>query len=290
MSSQPILKFVAGNKPIFNMNYAILSAPVRHVFMIATIWYLTKAKENHKLNNTNASIAMHDFQILELGSWVGASALSWAQGLIQHNNARGTITCIDAWKPFFNRQTHVDDVYLQMEQALSMETAYQVFMHNISTLPKTLTCQHLRGKSDHILPLLRENTFDVVFIDGDHAYTPVLKDIKNSISLIKEGGIICGDDLNLQLFQIDKEHALKHAEEDFIKDPKTNRNYHPGVTLAVNEIFGEVSSWGGFWAMQKRNGSWHRISLKNMPVHFPEHFPEDALKKAREHFNDIQIC
>ncbi len=277
MSSQPMLKFIAGSNPIFNIDYAILSAPVRHVFMIATIWYLTKEQKKE------------DFHVLEIGSWVGASALSWAQGLKLHNHAKGTVTCLDAWKPFFNRDTHSDDVYVTMEQALSSETAYQLFSHNISTLPPTITSQHLRGKSDNILPLLRENAFDVVFIDGDHAYTPVIKDIKNSLALVKDGGIICGDDLNLQLFQVDKENTVKNAEADFIKDPQTHRNYHPGVTLAVAEIFGEVSVWGGFWAMQKQGMQWKKVALKNMPIHYPEHFPASALEKAKNHLNDITI-
>ena len=34
-------------------------------------------------------------------------------------------------------------------------------------------------------------------------YDPVKKDIKGSLRLVKEGGIICGDDLNLQLHEID---------------------------------------------------------------------------------------
>lgn len=277
MSAQPILNFVAGNKPLFNMEYGILSAPVRHVFMMGTVWFLTQGKTNPNLS------------ILEVGSWVGASAMSWAQGLRLHNEAQGTITCVDAWKPFFDRTSHTNDVYVKMEQALSSEAAYQLFNHNINTLPSTITCQHLRGKSDNILPLLRENSFDAVFIDGDHSYSAVLKDIKNSLAIVKEGGIICGDDLNLQLHQVDAENTRVNAEADFIKDPKTNRNYHPGVTLAVAEIFGEVSVWGGFWAMQKQGNSWKKISMKNMPINYPDHFPASAIERAKDHLNDIEI-
>lgn len=277
MSSKPMLQFIAGNKPIFNIDYAILSAPVRHVFMMAAVWHLTKAAKNDNM------------QILEIGSWVGASALSFAQGLSLHNNGKGTITCVDAWKPFLEREEKQDNVYDTMEQALGTEAAYQLFSHNINTLPTSITCQHLRGKSDNILPLLRPETFDIIFIDADHAYTPVLRDIKNSLDLVKDGGIICGDDLNMQLMQVDKENALKNAEADFIKDPKSNRNFHPGVTLAVAEVFGEVSMWGGFWAMQKQGTEWKMISLKGMPVHYPNHFPESALKKAEDHFNDLIV-
>ncbi len=277
MSNQPMLNFIAGNKPIFNIEYGILSAPVRHIFMMGCVWALTHKKQNPHL------------QILEIGSWVGASALSFAQGLKLHNHSQGTITCVDAWKPFFNRDTHNDNVYVSMEKALGSEAAYQLFSHNIDTLPQSMTCQHLRGKSENILPLLREKSFDIIFIDADHSYTPVLRDIKNSLSLVRNGGIICGDDLNLQLHQVDKDNADKHAEDDFIKDPKTNRNFHPGVTVAVAEIFGEVSSWGGFWAMQKVDDQWVKLSLKEMPIHYPEHFPESAVRKAEDHLKDIEI-
>lgn len=277
MSIQPALKFIAGTKPIFNVDYTILSAPVRHVFMMSTIWFLTQNQKNE------------NFQILEVGSWVGASALSWAQGLRLHNQTQGTITCVDAWKPFFDRTTHKDDVYIKMEQALSTDTAYQLFLHNINTIPETITCQHLRGKSSQILPLLGENKFDVVFIDADHAYTPVLRDIKSSLALVKDGGIICGDDLNLQLHEVDTANAQANGEQDFIKDPKTQRNFHPGVTLAVAEVFGEVSSWGGFWAMQKQGNTWKKISMKNMPVNYPDHFPDHMVKRAADHLHDIEI-
>ncbi|OGT42939.1 MAG: hypothetical protein A3F42_06720 [Gammaproteobacteria bacterium RIFCSPHIGHO2_12_FULL_37_34] len=277
MNNQSILKFIAGDQPILNVNHAILSAPVRHIFMIAIVWYIHQQIKNHHLN------------ILEVGSWMGASTLSWAQGLRDYNHATGTISCIDAWQPFFNRATHQKDVYTQMELALSSDIAYQLYLHNIRTLPSTITCHHFRGKSENILPLLREKYFDIIFIDSDHTYQAVLNDIRCSFPLIKNKGILCGDDLNLQLSQVDHEYALKHADQDFIPDPKTKRNYHPGVTLAVNELLGNVSSWGGFWAMQKYNDSWQKISLKGMPIHYPNHFPEDALKKAEAHLKDIEI-
>ena len=276
-NTSSVLNFIAGDQPIFNMKYAILSAPVRHVFMIAMVWYITQHTKRENLN------------ILEIGSWMGASTLSWAQGLTQYNKSKGTISCIDAWQPFFNRNAHQEDVYTQMELALSSDTAYQLYLHNVRTLPSTIVCQHFRGKSEHILPLLAQKSFDIVFIDGDHTFQAVTNDICHSLPLIKEGGIICGDDLNLQLSQVDQAHALKHASQDFINDPKTGRNFHPGVTLAVGKMLGEVSSWGGFWAMQEHQDMWQKISLKNMPIQFPNHFPEDALKKAKDHLKDIEL-
>ena len=135
---------------------------------------------------------------------------------------------------------------------------------------------------------LKNDSFSVVFIDADHTYDYVKNDILNSTRLVQNYGIICGDDLNLQISEIDKNHAIKNMNKDFIKDPKTNKNYHPGVTVAVNEIFGDVSSWGGFWAMQKINNSWEKFSLKDLPIIYPNHFNQIDIEKAQSHLMDIK--
>jgi predicted O-methyltransferase YrrM len=275
MSYQSLLKEIAPSRPVFDSKYAILSAPVRHVMMMGVVWYLAKGRAKNNLS------------ILEIGSWYGASALSWAQGLALHCKARGNLTCVDAWQPFFDRSLHKDEVYVAMEQALGSDVAYNIFLHNISTVPTTIMRQHFRGSSSNILPLLGDQAFDIVFIDADHTYAPVKSDILQSQRLVKDGGIICGDDLNLQLAQCDRKFAAASKEKDFVKDPKTGRNFHPGVTLAVEEIFGEVSMWGGFWAMQKQGKNWKRFSLKGMPVHYPAHFPPEAIERAKSHLKDI---
>ncbi len=269
----PLPKGEGGVK--LDAKFAILSAPVRHVMMIGTVWHLTRGGTKPGM------------QVLEIGSWYGASALSWAQGLAEHNGAQGTLTCVDGWTPFFDRSLHLVDVYVVMEQALADDTAYTTFRHNIATVPQSIRTQHMRGTSDAILPLLKDESFDVVFIDADHTYAPVKRDITNSLRLVRDGGIICGDDLNLQMDQVDREFAQKNKLIDFTKDPKTGKNFHPGVTMAVHEIFGNVSMWGGYWAMQKKGNGWAKFSLKEMPVIYPAHFPAEALQRARSHLADI---
>jgi hypothetical protein len=60
----------------------------------------------------------------------------------------------------------------------------------------------------------------------------------NSEVLVKNGGYQCGDDLDLQLHQIDIANALKFSNKDYIVDPKTKSYFHPGVTLAVGKLIG----------------------------------------------------
>ena len=277
MTTEKILEKLEKGKPFFEHKNAILSAPVRHMFMIATIWFLKNQNKDRKLS------------VMEIGSWFGASALSFGQGLKEHANGEGEITCIDGWQPFFDLDNHKNNEYvLEMEALLKSDYAYKVFLHNIRTLPNTISSQHFRGMSENILKYLKNDSFSIIFIDADHTYDFVKKDILNSLRLIENNGIICGDDLNMELKDLDKDYAITNKNKDFIKDPKTGRNYHPGVSVALDEIFGEVSSWGGFWAMQKIGDSWKKISLKNMPVIYPDHFNEENKGKASEHFSDIK--
>ena len=277
MMNQDILNELEEGKPYLKHKNAILSAPVRHMFMIATIWYIANQNKNKNIS------------IMEIGTWFGASALSWAQGLEEYSESKGSLTCVDAWKPFFDLEEHPDNSYvLEMEALLESDFAYNIFLHNIGTLPKSIITQHFRGQSENILKFLKSSSYSVIFIDADHTYNFVKKDILDSMRLVENYGVICGDDLNMQMSSIDKDFAIENKNKDFIQDPKTKKNYHPGVTVAIEEIFGEVSSWGGFWAMQKIDEVWKQISLKNMPVVYPKHFDEENIDKAKGHFHDIK--
>lgn len=170
-----------------------------------------------------------------------------------------------------------------MDNALSSGKNFELFMHNIKAAGHNDIIIPFKGWSNELLPLLGNEKFDLVFIDGSHTYASVLKDINNSVSLVTEGGIICGDDLELQLSQLDVEHAKKHTKMDYIIDPKTKIYYHPGVSLAVAEFFGEVSVWKGFWAIRKKEKNWEKVELSNK---FPEHItiPEHLEKQRASNY------
>jgi predicted O-methyltransferase YrrM len=51
-----------------------------------------------------------------------------------------------------------------------------------------------RATSSVILPTLATGTFDFIFIDGDHLYTPLTFDLNHSFKLMKVGGIMLIDD------------------------------------------------------------------------------------------------
>ncbi|MCS6329547.1 MAG: glycosyltransferase [Nitrospira sp.] len=245
-------------RPYFGrVMWASQGLPLRHVVM----------QELVRLEAGRRATA--PFEILEVGSWAGGSAITWADALTRHHQANGRIVCVDPWKPYFDINKRPDAaVYREMSEALAKDTIYDLFLHNISTAGHARLILPLRGASTIMLPALPRNYFDLVFVDGDHSYAAVLADIGAAAALIKDGGLLCGDDLERQTFEIDEAYARTQIESDYIRDPRSGQEYHPGVTLAVGELFGEVAQVAGCWAVRKRGSGWERVDLS--PVHCSE--------------------
>lgn len=83
-----------------------------------------------------------------------------------------------------------------------------------------------KGLSDKILSKFNDNYFDIVFIDADHSYESVKKDLEISYSKVKIGGIICGHDYVAKnhvdvYLAVNKFCIEKNLKIDYL----TNENY-----------------------------------------------------------------
>jgi hypothetical protein len=124
-----------------------------------------------------------------------------------------------------------------------------------------------------VLPTLTRNHFSIVYLDASHEYRDVQRDIKLSMLLLREGGILCGDDLELQLSEMGEDELAEDVatNKDFVKSRRCNVFYHPGVTRAVAEAFGEVSAWEGYWAIRKTASGWQKVDLSRCHIETPQH-------------------
>lgn len=202
-------------------------------------------------------------RLLEVGSWAGGSAITWATALNTLHKAKGTVVCVDPWRPYFDpKKIGSAPIYQAMSDAAESGEIFDLFLHNIRTAQVEELVTPFRGVSDKVLPLLADKAFDVVFVDGAHTYDAVSKDLRNCVRLVAEGGILCGDDLEMQLDAVDAAHNREFCNTDFVQDPKSGNWYHPGVCRAVSEFFGcHVSVWEGFWAMRRVGNSWQPVEL-----------------------------
>lgn len=80
--------------------------------------------------------------------------------------------------------------------------------------------------------LIKDKSLDICFIDADHRYAAVKADILAYASKVKDGGILCGHDLDNGV----EEHFDTFNEGELKVD--TAQGIHAGVCQAIGEIIG----------------------------------------------------
>ena len=121
---------------------------------------------------------------VEVGSWKGKSSAFMAVE-IANSGKNIKFDCVDTWK---GSEEHVEDPFVKSD------TLYQLFLNNMKPLERYYT--PIRKTSEEASTLYSNNSLDFVFIDADHSYEQVQKDIKAWEPKIKNGGIIAGHDYN----------------------------------------------------------------------------------------------
>ena len=110
---------------------------------------------------------------LEIGCFEGNCHKWMYENILTHPLSKSTVV-----DPFEDSLTHSD--------------SYGRFKNNLSEYLDKVTI--LKGFSDDVLPLLEKETYDIIYIDGDHTAEAAFKDGVNSFPLLKKGGIMIFDD------------------------------------------------------------------------------------------------
>ena len=72
----------------------------------------------------------------------------------------------------------------------------------------------------------------------------------------KVGGILCGDDFEKFLYEVDEKRTWEHQETDWLHDEQ----YHPGITLAIHEVLNDqISSAGSLWMTRRTENGWVKV-------------------------------
>lgn len=247
----------------------------RHPGMSATV--SLQARANHRL------------QILEIGSYAGFSALTWAQSMEEFSPEGGELLCVDPWTAFIDgadvekvRSSLGADAPWAFDS--SMDDIYDLFLHNISFgRSKKVSIRHFRSPGLEAMGYLRDEYFDIVYVDGRHVYKDVLADLQAASRLVRMGGFLCGDDLEKQLHEVDADAARANIDNHLAQDPKTKGNFHVGVTLAVADFFGgEVTNFGGFFVMRRTATGFEKVDIGRGRTIIPKHWPADWQQGLRD--------
>jgi predicted O-methyltransferase YrrM len=153
------------------------------------------------------------------------------------NKVGGLIDLINAVKPETvleigaHKGVSTEAFALICKQVYTVDTwpdarALEEFKLRMSKYPNVAAIQ---GASPDALQHLPSAQFDMVYIDGDHSYDAVAKDIAIARKLVKDGGVIAGHDYN-------------------------DIEYFSGIKRAVTEAFGkpEQTFGDGSWMVSNR--------------------------------------
>src|SRR5262245_36873705 len=147
MSYRDLCEALLNGKPYFGFALrAIQGSPERHQYFRPVV----KA--------ASAPLA-GPLRIVEVGSWAGASAISWGVAL-KDLTLEGTITCIDPWLPYFDSGKAKGPVYSEMNRAAQNKLIYKLFEHNIAAAGLKDLVIAKRGTSRKVLPKLTTDHYE----------------------------------------------------------------------------------------------------------------------------------
>jgi hypothetical protein len=157
---------------------------------------------------------------LEIGAYHGTNVCSLMKTYAQHKDTE--VHVIDPW---FNYDGYVE---YRNEQT----TNYSLFIENISKLtPTDLQKIYIhRDTSQHIIPTFKDESFDIIYIDGNHATEYALEDAVHSVRKLKSNGWLIIDDWHSEDVR-NGISAFLHAFSKYFEEPIVR----PGVQLFMRK-------------------------------------------------------
>ena len=209
-----------------------------------------RKRQKIKKNVVN-KIDKNFIKILEIGVYCGQTTLNISKEL-KKNKKNFEITCLDIWDEFENTANTNSFTHNKLVEVLKNSSVYNLFLHNLKVNNISDKCRIIKKKSNDYLATINKK-FDLIIIDGSHLYEEVISDLENSKKIIENKGFIIGDDYEIKyqdLSNIDlKEICQKRL--DVFYDKHTKIRFHPGVTLAVFNTFGNLNVINGLFCVQK---------------------------------------
>jgi len=162
-----------------------------------------------------------NMQVAEIGVYDGATTKHYIE-TIKNNN--GHLYALD----WFEGNPTATGIHGYNPN--NKETAKNSFISNVEPYLDIITI--LDGKSEDLISHIPDNSLDICFIDADHRYSYIFKDIELCLSKVKPGGILCGHDFEWENIFDTPNPPSGWLEQDFVAGK------HWGVIKAVHDHFG----------------------------------------------------
>lgn len=126
--------------------------------------------------------------VVELGSWLGASAIAMARCVRRWG---GTVTCVDTWAGDLNDDGgSADGRWPLMILSCARGMVEAGVGANVRLIP-AMTRDAARCWTQPI---------DCLYIDADHSHDGVLADLEAWVPHVRDGGVMAGDDYGHRLY------------------------------------------------------------------------------------------
>lgn len=168
-------------------------------------------------------------RILEVGTWLGASALRMAERCYLEG-LKTEIVCVDTWLGSWDFWKHNDGagVYESLKHLNGYPQVYYQFLANVchKNFQDVITPFAQTSINAARLLAFHNLKFDMIYLDGSHCFRDVFIDLEHVWPLLRDGGTIIGDDWGFE--------EVKEAVIAFLKYIP----YH-------------VEPWHGAWTITK---------------------------------------
>ena len=124
-------------------------------------------------------------RIVEIGSWLGLSAITLANGLLANLNLDARIYCVDTWE---------GNIEIEYEANSLDDNIFDEFLKNVASCHMNHFIEPVRGLSTEVATMFVDDELDAIFIDGDHSYEACLADLHAWFPKLKSCGRMFGHD------------------------------------------------------------------------------------------------
>jgi predicted O-methyltransferase YrrM len=161
--------------------------------------------------------AKENLNMLEVGSFEGRSAIWFLDNVVTHPSS--TITCID---DFAHRIIEIR------------------FNHNIEVSTFSSRVKKIKGSSQNVLRLFRDEQFDLIYVDANHRAEDVRRDAALSWPLVKRGGVVIFDDYLWELKRPAEDRPQMAIDQFLIDFGSELEILHRGFQVIVRKLSGNV--------------------------------------------------
>lgn len=231
--------------------YGAIRPPLSLINQVAQVDQSTPERLQHLSNLIGQNFPSDKpLSVLEIGSWFGLGSSTLLSRILP---SESQLVLLDTWKPYILKSdkshklygyAHMDKLH---EYALLSTSALADNVDNIEI-------SVFKSNSSSSLKLIAKDSFDLIYIDGSHYYNDVLNDLRLAQAIVKHDfAIICGDDLEVPIQSHEHLNICRQmSHKDYVSDQYGR--YHPGVSSAVYDFFGNVNTSNGFWYIYIVNG------------------------------------